>query len=141
MGGVLGELTSNALYQVFGIEAYGVGAWSFDAVVVGTDICFERKSGPYMRSPIDAKYTASILKAKRAYVKAGYATYNDIAMWSLTMLRDGKTRSGEIVSRRYPEIIVDEAQDTSSVHQQILFAIERAGSEIAYIGDPRSEYL
>jgi superfamily I DNA/RNA helicase len=78
-----------------------------------------------------------ILKAKRNMLFAGYARYDDIRLWSYRILGKATLRAAEIIARRFPEILVDEAQDTTSLHRQILQIIEEAGSEICYIGDPR----
>lgn len=40
------------------------------------------------------------------------------------------------LARRYPRIIVDEAQDINAMHQAILDVLEQAGVDITLIGDP-----
>jgi len=40
------------------------------------------------------------------------------------------------LSRRYPYILVDEAQDIGSMHEAILLLIHKCGSQISLIGDP-----
>jgi superfamily I DNA/RNA helicase len=77
-----------------------------------------------------------VLQAKTSYLEAGLLTHNDVLMWSLRILSSNDLRAREILARCFPEIIVDEAQDTSRLQQRILYHIEQGGSVTTYIGDP-----
>lgn len=66
----------------------------------------------------------------------GYATFNDILLFCYALLSNHKRRIAEIVAHRFREIIVDEAQDTSMLHQAMLKLLAAAGSRISYVGDP-----
>jgi hypothetical protein len=67
--------------------------------------------------------------------KAGAYTHSTGRYWAyLTLKRETNILSALV--RRYPHIIVDEAQDVGSMHLAILRQLARAGAKIALIGDP-----
>lgn len=132
LGGVHRDLEANNAFKVFGLADYGVGAWTLRAVNRDGVTNFVTSTG----HDIDVRHRAAIGKAKRAYLLAGFATYDDIRLWSLAILKDTKNRAAAIIANRFPEVIVDEAQDTTSIQQRLLVLLEEAGADVSYIGDP-----
>lgn len=55
--------------------------------------------------------------------------------WAFRALLD-EPRILSALTRRYPHIIVDEAQDVVSVHQGLLEVLMSAGTEVSLLGDP-----
>lgn len=67
--------------------------------------------------------------------KVGAYTHSTGRYWTyLTLKRETNILSALV--RRYPHIIVDEAQDVGSMHLAILRQLARAGAQITLIGDP-----
>ena len=67
--------------------------------------------------------------------KVGAYTHSTGRYWAhLTLERETNILSALV--RRYPHIIVDEAQDVGSMHLAILRQLARAGAQITLIGDP-----
>lgn len=81
----------------------------------------------------------SIYEAKKSYAKSGLATHSDIVYWSYKLLTE-KTFPWitQSLQERYPNLILDESQDTSVFHEMILKVIWLSldSSEIVIIGDP-----
>lgn len=78
--------------------------------------------------------TAAGTKARMAH--AGFATHTDAMYWALKVL-EGYPQIAHAVAARFPEIIVDEFQDTSEVQLAILWRLHKTGlSTLVFIGDP-----
>jgi len=100
--------------------------------------CIETEPRPRFRagrsSLSDADH-ARVMAIKRRYAQTGRYTHADASMWAYNLLK----RDSRIVSAlaaRFPEIIVDEAQDTSAVHRSILTLLMRSGVNVTIVGDP-----
>lgn len=78
----------------------------------------------------------NIRASKDRCVELGQATFNDVLLYCFVLLSSSKLRVAEIVAHRFREIIVDEAQDTSMLHQAMFKMLATAGSKISYVGDP-----
>ena len=98
---------------------------------------FDFKKNAYSedRVTILPLHNKSIFETKISYLKRGFATYNDILIYCYLLLSKKVRRIPEIVARRFGEIIVDEAQDTSMLQQAMLRTIATAGAKISYVGD------
>jgi DNA helicase II / ATP-dependent DNA helicase PcrA len=74
------------------------------------------------------------LKAK--FTTAGYATQADANYFALKLLEQ-LPELASAVSRRFPVLIIDEAQDSSSIQMRIVEILIRAGvKEVMFVGDP-----
>lgn len=73
-------------------------------------------------------------KVKDVMVKCGFALPSDAMYWAMKALELPAVRRA--IASRFPEIIVDEAQDTSETQIRIIRILEDAGCTIALIGDP-----
>lgn len=91
---------------------------------------------PWVKQDVIKK---SICEAKRNYAKSGLATHSDIVYWSYKLLTE-KTFPWitQSLQEKYPNLILDEAQDTSFFHELILNALWLGldSSQIVIIGDP-----
>jgi superfamily I DNA/RNA helicase len=78
---------------------------------------------------INGKLVTEALGAIGAY------THNLGKYWAVRSLQE---QSGllKVLSRRFPYIIVDEAQDLDCLHQDLLNKLSRAGTVVSLIGDP-----
>lgn len=77
-------------------------------------------------------------RAEAGLVRLGsFGAYSHSAgrYWVLRILRE-KPFVLRALSRRYPHILVDEAQDVGPEHQAILDLLISAGSQVSLIGDP-----
>ena len=74
-------------------------------------------------------------KAIHRLGKTGAYTYELGRYWALLSLVN-QDRLLQILSCRYPYILVDEAQDVGSMHGALLSALQETGSKVSLIGDP-----
>jgi superfamily I DNA/RNA helicase len=86
-------------------------------------------------SPVSDVMATEYLEQKRKYLKLGYATHSDVLYWCDRILVD-HAYVADILARRFREMIVDEAQDTSGVQQRLLERIEAGGVQSSFVGDP-----
>lgn len=100
--------------------------------------CIEVEPEPKFRagrlSLSDADHSR-IMTIKRRYARTGRYTHSDASMWAYSLLKADK-RILDALAARFPEIIVDEAQDTSAVHRSILALLMRSGVRVTIVGDP-----
>lgn len=67
--------------------------------------------------------------------QTGAYTHDLGRYWTYRVLKE-RPELLEVLTRRYPHILIDEAQDIGSVHQAILELLIGAGSCVTLIGDP-----
>ncbi len=88
-----------------------------------------------------SKYGDQILDNTQAYsailhhMKMGYYTHQQRAFWGCLLLHR-KPHIASLLARRFPVIIVDEAQDTNAWLIVLLNMIREKGSKITLVGDP-----
>jgi len=75
-----------------------------------------------------------LLNTKSSFLRAGFATYQDIE-WLCHKILTTKPESANMMSRRFPFIIVDECQDLSWIQLQILEKLKSAGTVVHLVGD------
>jgi len=115
-------------------------AWDVRAYLTENgDLRYEYNKDHFRQDWVEVpeRFKANVEKAKASYLERGYATYNDILLFSSVLLDDHDLNIASILARRFGEIIVDEAQDTSALHQDLLERLADAGAKICYIGDPK----
>ena len=102
-------------------------------------LCFEfalqgqlRYTGPRQQPKQCGRSRCADLKA--TMVRRGLALYSDAMYWGLKVLANRDICRA--IASRFPEIIVDEAQDTSEVQFKIIEALADAGAKIVLVGDP-----
>ena len=71
---------------------------------------------------------------KRTMTKRGFALPSDAMYWGLKALENRSIR--QAIASRFPEIIIDEAQDTSEVQFKIIESLIEAGAKVVLVGDP-----
>ncbi len=81
---------------------------------------------------LDTAYATGLV---RRLGQAGAYTHNLGRYWCLRTLDDQPSILRALV-RRYPHILIDEAQDIGTVHQAIIEQFISAGCQISLIGDP-----
>lgn len=73
---------------------------------------------------------------KGQFSRAGYATQLDANYYSLTLLANNPSLAAAL-ARRFPVIVVDEAQDSSAIQMRVLELLADAGlDELLLVGDP-----
>ncbi|MDP8238636.1 MAG: ATP-dependent helicase [Candidatus Hatepunaea meridiana] len=70
-----------------------------------------------------------------ALMKAGYISHEHRKFWAFYLLKK-RPYLCQLLARRFPEIIVDEAQDTNEWLIQCLKVLHDAGTKVTLVGDP-----
>ena len=73
-------------------------------------------------------------RTKVRFLKAGFATYQDLENIGYELLQN-REMFAELISNRFPVIIVDECQDLSWIQLEILKKIKNAGAKLHFVGD------
>ena len=73
-------------------------------------------------------------KTKLKLWKSGYANYEDIEYIVFYFLSKNLDKA-KIISKRFPNIFVDECQDLSYIQLKILNILKKSGSSLHFIGD------
>lgn len=73
-------------------------------------------------------------ETKRKFWKSGFFTYEDVEYLSYKLLLDNSDIA-DLVSKRFPVVIVDECQDLSYAQLRILEILHQHGTAIHLIGD------
>lgn len=120
------------------------GAWYNEFYYKGLfdKISFDINDQLYALSPFKTLVSANKLKesrligTKKSLNKAGYANQADANYFAMKILETYEKITKAIVCR-FPEIIIDEAQDTSEIQMKIIDLLIGNGlEEIAIVGDP-----
>lgn len=73
---------------------------------------------------------------KQRFVREGYATQADANYWAMRIL-ETYPQVARVLAMRFPEVVVDEAQDTSEIQMRILDLLSQNGlTEVVLVGDP-----
>lgn len=131
-----------AAYLVTGgepfLQGFKFNAGTFPQPVSGLQVAFQGDQPRFYCSyheqvtPLD-RTTMEALVCRLG--RAGAYTYNLGRYWCHRTLREQPGILRALV-RRYPHILIDEAQDIGSPHQAILEVIAGAGAQISLIADP-----
>lgn len=78
--------------------------------------------------------TKEATKAIRRLAEVGAYSHALGSLWALKVLKT-QPLICRALTRRYPHIVVDEAQDIGELHKLILMALEGAGAQVSLIGD------
>ncbi len=73
--------------------------------------------------------------AVHALLSLGFYTHDQRVFWACMLLID-KPHIAELLARRFPEIIVDEAQDSNAWLLYLLNFLREKGARITLVGDP-----
>jgi superfamily I DNA/RNA helicase len=106
-----------------------VHAWDIVPFMDGDEVAF-REANTDVR--IDQ---AQGLRAVEALLETGYYTHDLRNFWACHLLEENP-RLAEIVAKRFPELIVDEAQDTTVWLIYLLKLLKKAGAKVTLVGDP-----
>lgn len=104
------------------------------------DFSWNRKGNLVWRPPVGyygdpPTNIADAEGAKRRMAMAGYATHQDSMFWAWEVLRQ-HPELADSLARRFPEIIVDEVQDTSEIQLFILHKLHQTGhTSFTFVGD------
>lgn len=85
-------------------------------------------------SKLDAELEGLARKKFVELAKVGGYTYAIGRAWALVLLKN-EPRLRVALARRFPQILVDEAQDVGSLEGELLDLLSNAGSSISLIGD------
>ena len=112
-----------------GGRKFPVPAWEIIPYPDGTKFRF-KASPSFGNQPISAA-TAPVYKL----LSLGYYTHAQRIFWACKLLF-GRPHIAKLLAGRFPEIIVDEAQDTNAWLLILLNLLRDKGSKITLIGDP-----
>jgi len=104
------------------------------------NITFDIEGNPYAINPM--KLTSNwqennphILRAKKRLLKTGYANQSDANYFSLEILKNYPSVAKSLV-KRFPNFILDEAQDTTQIQMEIIETLQNHGlNQIMLVGD------
>jgi UvrD/REP helicase N-terminal domain/UvrD-like helicase C-terminal domain len=71
----------------------------------------------------------------KEFLRVGYYTHAQRVFWSCQLLFD-RPHIAKLIARRFPEIVVDEAQDTNVWLLILLNLLRERGTKVTLIGDP-----
>lgn len=95
-------------------------------------ICSQNKSKADNESQI--KYLHSkVMECKQKFWNAGFATFEDMNLFAIKCLENAEIC--QIISKKFPVILVDECQDLSGNELCVLQHLINAGTAVHYIGD------
>lgn len=100
------------------------------AFVAGNECFFCRRN-----DNLEVVATATARSLIQRFGRTGAYTHDLGRYWAYRALKE-RPELLAVVTRRYPHILIDEAQDIGSVHQAILELLIGAGSCVTLIGDP-----
>ncbi len=75
-----------------------------------------------------------LIKDKQKFHKAGFANFEDMNNIALNVL-EKNSKASEVLSKKFPVIIIDECQDLSWVEIKILDILNSMGSRLHFVGD------
>jgi superfamily I DNA/RNA helicase len=99
----------------------------------GTTV-FYRKFKGGGKAAVDAQMSELVRRQALRLGQVGGYTYGFGRAWALALLRR-EPRLAAAVARRFPQILVDEAQDVGSFEAALLDVLANAGSVVSLIGD------
>lgn len=73
--------------------------------------------------------------AVKEFMRLGYYTHAQRVYWACRLLFD-RPHIADVLARRFPEIVVDEAQDTNVWLLILLKCLHERGTKVTLIGDP-----
>jgi superfamily I DNA/RNA helicase len=71
----------------------------------------------------------------RSLMSLGYYTHEQRVFWACKLLKE-RPHIADVLARRFPEIIVDEAQDSNEWLLVLLSCLREKGARVTLIGDP-----
>lgn len=134
--------SSRAAFLVTGSESFLEGfkfsTSSFPQPITALHLKLEGSAEQFFHAYNDRTETVDTVTARNLIAKLGRSgayTHELGRYWAYIALKEHPKFLAALV-RRYPHIVVDEAQDIGSVHQAILEQLIDAGSCVTLIGDP-----
>ncbi len=90
----------------------------------------------YNKDSNESGHAENVRKVKKKYWSQGFATQKDANYFAMKIL-EKYPKISEALVFRFPELIIDEAQDTSEVQMRIIDLLIKNGlKEIIMVGDP-----
>ena len=108
-----------------------VYAWDIVPAIESNEVVF-RTSHEYGSKSLDKR---NAFTAAAELLKLGFYTHAQRAYWASKLLRDRPHITARL-GMRFPEIIVDEAQDTNVWLLVLLDKLRQNGSRVTLVGDP-----
>ena len=131
---VLGGEPFLATYSIgSGKDSFGLDRVLLDRKSDGKTEYHQKFRGGGKRA-LDAQTSELVRKQAVHLGKVGGYTYGFGRAWALALLRR-EPRLAAAVARRFPQILVDEAQDVGSFEAALLDVLAKAGSVVSLIGD------
>lgn len=100
------------------------------------DTFFFGYSKIYRQDGTESQHAANLRKVKHDFWQRGYANQSDANYFAVKILLKFPSVAKALVSR-FPEFIIDEAQDTTEVQMRLIdILVENGLAEVMLIGDP-----
>jgi superfamily I DNA/RNA helicase len=133
---------SQAAYLVTGGEAFLAGftftGASFPLPITDLHVSFDAGNESFFYMQRDTRQPVNTFMARGLVARLGRTgayTHELGRYWAYRALKE-RPELPSVIARRYPHILIDEAQDIGSVHQALLELLIGAGCCVTLIGDP-----
>lgn len=120
------------------LEGFKFKTKSFPQPITALHLALENGNEVFFHNYNDQVELVEVASARRLIERLGYVgayTHDLGRYWTYRTLKE-QPKLLAALARRYPYILIDEAQDIGSVHQGILELLTEAGSCVTLIGDP-----
>ena len=110
-------------------QPFRVWAWEVEPYLHGTRFRFKK-----YRTSRDLPCTRT-KESVRALLSLGFYTHQQRSFWANMLLLE-RPHIAKLLARRFPEIIIDEAQDSNAWLLFLLNLLREKGAQVTLIGDP-----
>ena len=109
-----------------------VPAWDIVPYPEGGKLAF-KATDSYHGIKLDSAHSA--LSVMKEFLARGFYAHQHRVFWAYQLLKS-RPHIAKVLARRFPEIVVDEAQDTNVWLLYLLHCFRENGTKITLIGDP-----
>ena len=115
-------ISSQPSYQEVKVNEYYIDS--------NNSIKFNRNRG----SNLNSYHRRILIENKLKFAKSGFATYQDAEYWSYRLLNEKETIL-DLISKRFPYIIIDECQDLAPSRLDVIEILQEKGVVFHFVGD------
>lgn len=98
------------------------------------DYSFDNKDKLEIDRDIPPDVEVKLKEKKRKFFKDGFVSYRDLEYISYCVVKNNR-HIADLISKRFPYIIIDECQDLSYIELCILYNLYKKGVKLHFIGD------
>jgi DNA helicase-2/ATP-dependent DNA helicase PcrA len=98
------------------------------------DLTLHSQKSTLILTGVDQTLKTKLIDNKRAFLKAGFATYSDAEFLCYHLLKKYEQIRTNLI-KRFPILMIDECQDLSQNQLAILSLLSSSGAKIHFVGD------